>query len=109
MSDVVMVDGVTNTIADTIENVYTSPISGNGTKITAFSAINDTDTNASYKAYIYNSSGDQKCAVPFKVVVRYRYDVAPSITNQIIPPGGSLRVESNRADSICFRVSGVEL
>lgn len=110
MADNVLVNSKENIEANTIESMYSSPVSGNGTLITAFSAINNSGVNASYRAYIYNSSGAAVSAViPTKIVVRNKFDVAPSITNQLIPNGGSLRMESSAADSITFRVSGVEL
>lgn len=110
MVDIVLVDSKDNGVADGIEQFYQSPSGGNGTIITAFSAINNSGVNASYKAYIYDSTGAAISAViPIKIVVRNRFDVAPSITNQLIPNGGSLRMESSAAGSITFRVSGVEL
>ncbi len=110
MVDIVLVDSKENGVADGIEQFYQSPNGGSGTIITAFSAINNSGVNASYKAYIYDSTGAAISAViPIKIVVRNRFDVAPSITNQLIPNGGSLRMESSAAGSITFRVSGVEL
>ena len=110
MADIVLVASVTNGAADSIEQLYGSPTGGDGTIITAFSAINNSGVNASYKAYIYDSTGAAVDAViPVKIVVRNRFDVGASITNQLIPAGGSLRTESSAADSITFRVSGVEL
>lgn len=110
MTDIVLVPSVKNSAANTIEVFYTSPNSSDGTLITAFSAINNSGVNASYKAYIYDSSGSLVDAViPRKIVVRDRFDTAPSITNHLIPNGGSLRMESSAANSITFRVSGVVL
>ena len=110
MADIVLVDSESNLTADSIQQFYVSPTAGDGTVITAFSAINNSGVNASYKAYIYNSAGDEvEPVIPTKIVVRNRFDVAPSITNQLIPNGGSLRMESSAAGSISFRVSGVEL
>mgnify|MGYP003630812029 CR=1 FL=1 len=110
MADAVLVDSKLSTGINTIEVFYTSPSSGDGTTITAFSAINNSGVNASYKAYIYNSSGVAVGPViPTKIVVRNRFDIGPSITNQLIPNGGTLRMESSAISSITFRVSGVEL
>ena len=110
MADIVLVNSVENAVADTIETLYTSPASSDGTIITAFSAVNNSGVNASYIAYLYDSVGGLISAViPLKVVVRNRFDVGPTITNQLIAPGGSLRVESSAAGSITFRVSGVVL
>jgi hypothetical protein len=110
MTDVVIVDSKSNGMPNGIEQFYQSPTGGNGTIITAFSAINNSGINASYKAYIYDSTGAAvDPVIPLKIVVRNRFDVGPSITNQLIPNGGSLRMESSAAGSITFRVSGVEL
>lgn len=110
MTDIVLVASQTNGAPNSIEQFYQSPTGGNGTIITAFSAINNSGVNASYKAYIYDSTGAAvEPVIPTKIVVRNRFDIAPSITNQLIPNGGSLRMESSAADSITFRVSGVQL
>ena len=110
MTDVVIVNSKTNGVANGIEQFYGSPTSGNGTIITAFSAINNSGINASYKAYIYDSTGAAvDPVIPLKIVVRNRFDVGPSITNQLIPNGGSLRMESSAVGAITFRVSGVAL
>ena len=107
MTDVVMVESVSNTQANTIEVFYTSPISGD-TIITAWSAVNNSGVNASYKAYIFDSSGSTlNPLVPVKIVVRNRFDIGPSITNQLVPAGGTLRMESSAIGAIDFRVSGV--
>ena len=110
MADKVLVNSVENVDADTVETLYTSPTAGDGTVITAFSAINNSGINASYKAYLYDKAGAVISAViPIKIVVRNRFDVGASITNQLIEPGGSLRTETSAAGGITFRVSGVEL
>lgn len=110
MTDIVLVNCATNSASNSIEVFYTSPSSSDGTLITAFSAINNSGVNASYKAYIYDSSGlSLGAVVPTKIVVRNRFDTAPSIINHLIPSGGSLRMESSAANSITFRVSGVVL
>ena len=108
MTGVVLVGGESNTASNVIQSFYSAPISGSGVTITAWAAVNDSAANASYKAYIYDDSGSILSAVvPTKIVVRNKFDVGPSITNQFIPAGGSLRMESSAAGSIDFRVSGV--
>lgn len=109
-TDITLVQGQQNTVADTVEIFYTSPAGDSGTVITAFTAANDTVANKSYKAYIFTEAGTNEGAIiPLKVVIRSRFDVGASIVNQIIPPGGTLRMESSEADSIVFTVSGKEL
>lgn len=110
MTDIVLVNSESNDAANTIKSFYVSPSSKDGTLITAFSATNSSGANASYKAYIFDSSGTVlDPVVPLKIVVRNRFDLAPTITNQLIPNGGSLRMESSAIGSITFRVSGVVL
>jgi len=113
--DVLMANSESNDLVDTIEAFYTaktSSNSGKGAKITAFTASNDDSPNgsATYKAYIYDASGSVlRAVVPQKIIVPDRFDLAPSIIGQLIPPGGSLRMETSRANAITFRVTGKEL
>lgn len=110
MTQAVLVDGVTNSLADTVETFYTSPADGGGTIISAFTATNNTGANRTYRGYIYNISGDPIGAVsPLKVIIRNRFDGGTALVNHIIPPGGTLRMESDLADSIVFRVTGNEI
>ena len=113
MTDIVLVNSVSNTLDDTIEKFYDSPSAssgGQGTRISAFTASNNSTASSTYKAYIYDSSGALKAAVvPQKIVVKDRFDLAPSIIGHVIPVGGSLRMESSTAGAITFRVTGSEL
>ena len=110
MADKTLVNSVQNTVADTIEIFYTSPTDGNGTRIEAFTASNNTDSNKTYKAYIYNAAGTALPAVmPLKIVVRNRFNVGAALVGQIIPAGGTLRMESSEALSISFTAAGNEL
>ena len=108
--DIVLVGSEQSAAANTIESFYQSPSSSDGTIITAWAATNSSGVNASYKAYIYDSSGSLKePIIPLKIVVRNRFDLGPTATNQLIPNGGTLRMESSAIGSITFRVSGVVL
>lgn len=106
MTAALLVDSAQNTAADTVESFYTAP-SGNSVRITAFTAANNTESSKTYKAYIYDALGNPKDAViPQKIVVRDKFDLGASIVGQIIPSGGSLRMESSDSASISFRVTG---
>lgn len=109
----ILVSGVANTLNNTIEKFYDAQAAssgGKGTKISAFTASNNSGASASFKAYIYDASGALKDAVvPLKIVVKDRFGLAPSIIGHEIPPGGSLRMESSTAGAITFRVTGTEL
>ena len=107
MASIVIVNSQQSSLANTIEVFYPSL---NGTTITAFTATNNTDSNKSYKAYIYDLSGSLlQAIIPLKIISRNRFDLGSGITNQFVPGGGAIRVESDLADSIVFRISGNEL
>lgn len=107
----VLVNSARNALVDTIEKFYDSPPNpGKGTKITSFTAANNTTSSKTYKAYIFDASETVLDAVvPQSIVVRDRVDLGASIVGQLIPPGGSLRMESSAATSLSFRVTGDEL
>ena len=110
MAEAILVNSAQNVAADSIQTFYTSPTSGSGTRVTAFTASNNTGSSKTYKAYIYDASGDMLDAViPQKIIVPDRFDLGPSIVGQLMPPGGTLRMESSDALSIAFRVTGNEL
>lgn len=108
MTDIVLVLNEQSLIADTVESFYTAPVSGEGTIIKSFTATNDTGVNRSYKAYIFGPTGTPDAVVPFKVVIRNRFDSAPGLIGQVIPAGGSLRMESSLTNSISWYVTGKE-
>lgn len=108
MADAILVNSAQSAVADTIEVFYTAPVGG--AKVSSFSATNNTTSSKSYLAYIYDASGAALPAiVPQKIVVRDRFDLGAAIVGQLIPPSGTLRMESSDAASIAFRVTGAEL
>lgn len=116
MADSTLVSSAQNTAADTIQNFYTSPAAnsgGSGTRVKAFTASNDSGGGSvSYKAYIYDSTGTQvsgRAVIPQTIVVKDKFDFGPGIITHLIPPGGSLRMESSTANALTFRVTGLEL
>jgi hypothetical protein len=110
MATEVLVNSVQSTSSDTIEKFYDSPSGGAGTIISAFTATNNTGANRSYKAYIFDASGSLlEAVVPLKIIIRKKFDLGASIVGHLIPPAGSLRMESDLADTIAFRVTGREL
>ena len=110
MASIIFVNSVQSALADTIEIMYTSPSGGQGSKIEAFAATNVTASSKTYAAHIYDSSGTALPAViAQKVIVPYKFDLGASLVGQLIPPGGTLRLESSDATSVSFRVTGVEL
>ena len=118
MADTPVIQSKSNAVADTVEIFFTSPsgAGNNGTKIKAFTASNDTLTSHSYKAYIYPDgwvTGDDPvpAIIPQSIVVRDRSDYGASIIGQVIPKGGSLRMECSSADGsfLNYYVTGSQL
>lgn len=116
MADSTLVSSAQNTSADTIEIFFTALTSsqgGSGVRIKAFTASNDAGGGSvSYKAYIYDATGTQaasRAIVPQTIVVKDKFDLAPSSITHLIPPGGSLRMQSSTANALTFTVTGLEL
>lgn len=105
MAVIQLADNFVNTVTDTPETIYTSP-SGLATVLDSFTVANNSIVNASYKAYIVTAGGDLFPQRPFKIVVWGENDLGIGIVNQVIPVGGSLRVESSALSSLYFTVSG---
>lgn len=112
MAEVILALNTQNTAVDTIQKFYDSPPGKGGTRVNAFSASNDTTSSIDYKAYIFDASGvpiTPKAVIPQTSVVRDRADLGASIIGQLIPPGGTLQIESSVANGLIFYVTGNEL
>jgi hypothetical protein len=110
MSETILVSSAQNASINFIEIFYTSPTGQGGTRVDAFTATNNTDSNKTYTAYIFDINGAATNAViPEKIVVRDKFDLGAPIIGHLIPPGGTLRMQSSAALSISFRVTGNEL
>lgn len=103
-----IVDNLTITVIDTPQTLYTAPV-GQDVVIESFTASNTSNVNASYKAYIVSASGAERPQIPFKVVVWGENDLGIGIVNQVIPAGGSLKLEVSALNSIYFTVTGREI
>ena len=103
-----IVQNKANTSADTRQIFYTSPTGGSGTQINSVTASNTSTVNASYKAYITDNITSDQPIIPFQVVVWGENDLGIGLVNQVIPPGGTLTIESSAIDSIYFNVAGTE-
>ena len=109
-TDQQIVDTFQNTVANTAEVAFTSPITSTGTLITAIVASNGTAVDRSYQAYIVSSGGSAtNPQVPARTVVKKKTDVPPELAGQVIPAGGTLQFESSAISSITFTVSGRNL
>ena len=103
-----IVDNFSNTIADTVQTIFTAPTDKN-VVIESFTAANNSGVNASYKAYIVSILEKEFPQRPFKIGVWGEIDLGIGLVNQIIPAGGSLRLETSAIDSIYFTVTGREV
>lgn len=102
--DSVLVNGVTASLANTLETIFTAV---EDTLIKAVTASNPTTINASYQMNIVPASGDTtKPEIPFQVVIRLDADNGADVVNHVIPKGGTLRISTSVANSIAFRVTG---
>ena len=108
-SSILLTNKAVNTSASTPQSIYTSPATGKGTIINAFTAANNSTSNKNYKAYIVATGGSaDNPQLPFKIILWDDIDLGTGIDGQVIPPGGSLYVECNAIDSVYFTVSGIE-
>lgn len=102
--DSVLVNGVVNTVSNTLETIYSA---AEDTLIKAVTVSNVSGVNASYSMNIVPDSGDtSNPEIPFRVVVRLKSDTGAEVVNHVIPKGGTLRAESSAAGSIAYRVTG---
>ena len=64
------------------------------------------------EAYIYDATGTQaasRALIPQTIVVKDKFDLGPGSITHLIPPGGSLRMQSSTANALTFTVTGLEL
>lgn len=108
MATLQIVDNLTVDAINDVQRIYTAP-SDKNIAIDSFTASNTSGVNASYKAYIVSPGGSVIPQIPFKIVVWNNNDLGIGIVNQVIPAGGSLRVECSALNSIYFTVTGREL
>jgi hypothetical protein len=100
----VLVNGVRNQLIDQWETIYVA--SGNGVRITAFTATNTTEVNVDFKAAITTSEDTFGETLPLTTIVRDRANPGWELVNQDIPSGGTLKVQASEAAGVEFRVTG---
>lgn len=103
MASIQILDNYSPTGVDSIEIAFTATTD---TAIESFTASNVSAVNASYKAYIVSPSENIQPQIPFKVVVWGENDLGIGIVNQVVPKGGTLRIETSAVNSIFFTVTG---
>ena len=103
--DTVLVNGVTTSLADTLETIYIAAAAD--TLIKAVTASNPTTANAAYTMNIVPVNEDiTKPEIPYQIVIRLNEDFGSGVVNHVIPKGGTLRVSTTTAGAIAFRVTG---
>ena len=103
--DTVLVNGVTTSLADTLETIYLA--NDADTLIKAVTASNPTTANAAYTMNIVPVNEDiTKPEIPYQIVIRLNEDFGSGVVNHVIPKGGTLRVSTTTAGAIAFRVTG---
>lgn len=106
-NEVVVCRNQSNVGADTIEIFYTADAGITGVLVTSFTATNDGTSSVSFKAYLYDAGGNPvNSVIPFSIVKRDRANYGPSLVGQIIPPGGSLRIECSAIGGLNFNAAG---
>lgn len=104
MATAQILNNAVNSTVDTPEALFTNS-SSSGVLIESFTAANNSIVNASYKAFIVLGATEQP-QIPFKVVVWGENDLGIGLVNQVIPPGGSLKLETSALNSIYFTATG---
>jgi len=98
-----------STLLNTPEVVYTSPLDGTGSVVTAFSVTNATTVNRIHSAYIFGSDGVLvKKLISDERLIRNKSSFGGEIVNQALSPGETIRVESDLANSVSWNISGKE-
>ena len=108
MATIQIVDNLTVSVVDTPQVLYTAPV-GQDVVIESFTASNTSAVNASYKAFIVSSTGAEQPQIPFKIVVWGENDLGIGVINQIIPGGGTLKIECSALASIYITATGREI
>lgn len=106
----VLANGVQPT-STSLQTLYTSPASGSGTRIIAFTATNTNGTTDTYDAHIVPSGGAANLTnkiINAKSIAAPAADIPAEVQNHLIPPGGTLQVKVSVATTIAFRVTGIE-
>lgn len=104
-----LVDG--QAVAGAITTYYTSPLAGDGTRITAITATNYSAGTESYSVYIKadgSPAGNADLVLLSQGVASNKSDVPPEVINQFVPPGGTIQLSASLSNAISVRISGVE-
>ena len=111
-TQVTLVNGVSITVASTPVALYSSPSSGTGTIISAFTISNTSSGTVNYKCWVVplgSIVGDEFVLVPSKAIKTLKSDVPYEVVSHFMPVSSVLYVQADAASAVSVRVSGVEL
>ena len=101
-----LIDGVQNSV-NTAVDMYTSPASGGGTRIIAFTASLDTGTET-YRVFIGATAVAAKEIIQATAVAGPGQDSPLELINHFITPGDKIFVQVSTGSTIVVRASGIE-
>lgn len=104
--NITIIDGVRNA-ANTADNLYTSPASGGGTRVIAFTASLDTGTET-YRVFIGTTAVAANEIIQATAVKGAGQDSPLGLINHLIPAGSSIFVQISTGATITVRASGIE-
>jgi len=106
---VTLIDADQPTVTTAVDS-YTSPSTGGGTRIIAFTASSTAgNATASYRVFIGLTATDATEIIPAINMVAPSQDTPFELIGHLIPAGAKLFVQVSAANTITFRVTGIEL
>lgn len=105
-SNVTLINGVQPS-STTAEDVYTSPSSSAGTRITAFTASLITGSE-DYRVFVGPTATTAKEIIPATGLRGPANDAPFGLINHLIPPTEKLFVQVSTGSTIAFRATGIE-
>jgi len=101
-----LIDGVQNSVA-TAEDLYTSPASGGGTRILAFTASLSTGTET-YRVFIGATAVAAKEIIQARSIQGPGEDSPLELMNHLVSPGDKIFVQVSTGSTITVRATGIE-
>lgn len=101
-----LIDGVQNSV-NTAVDLYTSPASGGGTRIIAFTASLDAGTET-YRVFIGATAAAAKEIIQATALAGPGQDSPLELINHFIPAGQKVFVQVSTGSTIVVRSSGIE-
>ena len=108
-TNLTLIDGVQLTASAAV--LYTSPANGGGTRVVAFSLVNDGGTTETYTLHIVPDGGtadSTNILVSARGLIDNEADTPAEIVNQLVPAGGTIEALASTTLKIAVRASGIE-